>query len=80
MVLFTVKRGRLPSGLEVTPSLPIEFAVYLNVLGIVILAGPSEHFSNIPSQEGPTAFGVDAIKELPPYEESELDVEDEPFL
>ena len=62
------------------PGLPVEFAVYLNVLEIIVLAGPSEHFSHIPSQEGPTAFGVDAIKELPPYEESELDMEDEPFL
>lgn len=79
MLLFTVKKGKLPSGIEGTPGLP-EFAIYLNVVGIVVLAGPSEPFSPVASQEAAPAFGVESIMQLPRYEESELEVEDDVFL
>jgi hypothetical protein len=60
--------------------LPVEFAIYLNIVGIVVLAGPSEHFSAAASQEDAAAFGVDSIMQLPPYEEPELEVDDDAFL
>jgi hypothetical protein len=84
MLLFTVKKGSLPRGLEGAPGLPpVKFAIYLNILGIVLLAEPSERFSYASSQEGPKAFGVDMIKALSEYEEPEEPTpasEDEPFL
>ena len=74
MLLYTVKKGKLPSGIEGTHSLP-EFAIYLNIVGIVVLARSSEHFSPVVSQEDAPAFGVDSIMQLPRYKELELEVE-----
>ena len=52
------------------------------MLGIVVLAEPSEPFSQVPSQEEPVAFGVDSIREFkfPEPEESESEAGDNPFL
>jgi hypothetical protein len=36
ILLFTVKKGSLPRGLEEVPGLPpVKFGIYLNILGIV---------------------------------------------
>jgi hypothetical protein len=81
MLLLTVKKGKLPSSIEGTPGLPVEFAIYPNIIGIDVLAGrSSEHFSPVASQEDAAAFGVNSIMQLPRYEESELEVEDDVFL
>jgi hypothetical protein len=84
ILLFTVKKGSLPRGLEEVPGLlPVKFGIYLNILGIVFLAEPSERFSYASSQERPEAFGVDTIKALSEYEEPEEPAAasgDEPFL
>ena len=52
------------------------------MLGILVLAEPSEPFSQVPSQEEPVAFGVDSIREFkfPEPEESESEAGDGPFL
>ena len=34
------------------------------MLGTVVLAEPSEPFSEVPSQEDPGAFGIEFIREL----------------
>jgi len=49
----------------------IKSALYFNTLGVIAIAEPKEHFSKAPSQEGPQAFGVDSIVELPDTQESE---------
>jgi len=59
MLLFTVKKGTLPPGVE-KPGL--RSALYLNVLGIVVIAEPLEMFSQTPSVESPNDLGVDSIK------------------
>jgi len=65
MLLFTAKKGKLPAGVESAEGLPegIKFAIYFNILAVIVLAEPAEHFSNSPSHEGPGAFGVDSIIE-----------------
>ena len=81
MLLFTVKKGGLPSGVITAAGMPpVKFGAYLNVLGIIVLAEPSEPFSDVPSQEDPKAFGVEFIRGLPEAEESESEAGDEPFL
>ena len=79
--MFTVKKGKLPSGVTTavgTP--PVNFGAYLNVLGIVVLAEASEPFSDVPSQEAPEAFSIDIISEVPEAEGTESEAGDDPFL
>jgi hypothetical protein len=68
MVLFTTKKADLPEKMQEAPNLPrsIKFALYFNVLGIVVLEEPVDKFSGELSQEVPMAYGVDKIVE---YEE-----------
>jgi len=82
MLLFSVKKGGLPKGAEGANILDATFAIYPNILAIILLADPAERFSNNPSQEGPEAFGVDSILEVPGNEDSETgsEVAKEPFL
>ena len=49
------------------------------MIGIVVLAKPSEPFSEVPSQGDPGAFGID-IRELPEPEGTESEAGDDPFL
>jgi len=82
MLLFSVKKGGLPKGAEGANVLDATFAIYPNILAIILLANPAERFSNVPSQEGPEAFGVDTILDVPGNEGSEAGSEDaeDPFL
>jgi len=65
MLLFSIKQGTLPPGLAGTHGLPpVKVAVYLNILGIVVLAEPSETFSEVPSGETANDVGIDRISEL----------------
>ena len=83
MLLFTVKKGNLPKTVQNQEDLPrgIEFAFYLNVLGVIVLAGPKERFSDQASDDKAEDFGVDVIKEeLEADEESDNGAIDEPFL
>ena len=81
MLLFTVKKGNLPSGVATALGAPpVKFGAYLNVIGIVVLAKPSEPFSEVPSQEDPEAFGMDFINELPEPKGTESEAGDGPFL
>ena len=59
---------------------PVKFGAYLNGLGIVVLAEPSEPFSEVPSQEDPEAFGMDFIGELSEPKGTESEAGDGPFL
>ena len=67
MLLFSVKKGTLPPGVNDTRGFPaaIKFGVYLNILGIVVLAEPVERSSERVFQEDPEAFGVSSIIEWP---------------
>ena len=53
-------------------------ALYSNTLGIVVLAEPSENFSQTPSQETPNDLGVDSIKGLDGG--SEVNVGEDPLV
>ena len=80
MLLFTVKKGNLPSGVTTALNMPaVKFGANLNMLGIAVLAEPSEPFSEVPSQGDPGAFGID-IRELPEPEGTESEAGDDPFL
>ena len=59
---------------------PVNFRVYLNVLGIIVLAKASKPFSEVPSQEAPEALGIDIISEVPEAESAESEAGDDPFL
>ena len=49
MLLFTVKKGNLPSGVTMALNMPaVKFGANLNMLGIAVLAEPSEPFSEVP--------------------------------
>ena len=65
MALFTVKKGSLGNKAQSAADPPegVTFALYLNVLAIIVLKEPAEQFSSEPSQEVPHAFGVDSIAE-----------------
>ena len=39
----------------------VKFAIYLNMVGVVVLKEPANEFSDQSSQESPEAFGVDKI-------------------
>lgn len=86
MLVFSVKRGSLPKDVGDVEELPaaVKFAIYLNILGIIVLAEPADQFSNEASQEMPEAFGVDSIVQWPVVEasedESESNGEEEQFL
>lgn len=66
MVLFSVKRGGLGDKEKNMGDLPndVTFALYLNILAIIVLAEPTEHFGDEPSPEPAKAFGVDVINEF----------------
>ena len=73
MLLFSVRKGNLAKGMAEAGNLPVnvEFAIYLNLLAVVVLAEPEDPFSEEPSLEGPAAFGVDSVVEFPDPEEGE---------
>ena len=64
MVLFSTKKGELPKAMQGIKNPPkgVEFSFYFNILGVVILTGPSKQFSESPSSEKPKAFGVDNLQ------------------
>ena len=69
MLLFTVKKGNLPAGVEDAYGVlgdikQAKIAIYLNILAIIVLSEPADNFSNSPSQGNPEAFGVDSIVEF----------------
>lgn len=83
MLLFSIKKGNLPGGVQDIRGFPtaIEFGIYLNILGIIVLAEPAEHFSEGGSQEGPEAFGVSAITRWSaPVEEDTNDEESDAVI
>lgn len=86
MLLFSIRKGNLPSAVEEAKVLPaaIKFAIYLNILGVVVLAELAELFSEEQSREVPEAFGVDAVIDLPEGQGSidgnEGEKEEEQFL
>ena len=75
MLLFTIKKAPLPAGV-VMPGL--KSALYCNILGIVVLAEPSDTYSQTPSQETANDLGVDSIKELDGG--SEADAGEDPLI
>ena len=75
MVLFSTKKGALARAMQGIGNLPkgLEVGIYFQVLAVVVLAGPSEQFSNTPSGEGPEAFGVDEVQVWGEVEQEEED-------
>jgi len=73
MLLFSIKKGKLPKNLEEFRGLPaaIKFAIYFNILRIVILAEPAEWFSEDVSEGDPEAFRISSIVNWPEEGESE---------
>ena len=71
MLLFSIKKGNLAKEMQKAPNVPegVEFAVYFNILGIVLLAEPAEKFSEAASGEAPEAFGVEGVPEYSEYPE-----------
>jgi hypothetical protein len=68
MLLFSIKKADLSASLKKAPNLPkgVKFVFYLNIVGIIVLDGPSEQFSRGPSPIQPLDVGVKSIVE---YEE-----------
>lgn len=64
-VLFTIKRCTLLANAKAASDLPpgVKFLLYLNILAIIVLNGPTERFSNDASKEQPEAFGVSNIED-----------------
>ncbi|KAF9781147.1 hypothetical protein BJ322DRAFT_1111866 [Thelephora terrestris] len=65
MVLFSVKRGGLGAKAKATRDLPkdVVFAMYFNILAVIVLKDPAEDFKTEASQEGPHAFGIENVAE-----------------
>ena len=63
MLLFSIKKGGLPPGVEEATGrlADVKFTIYFSILTVIVIAEPTEQFSNSPCKEGPEAFGVDAI-------------------
>lgn len=79
MVLFSTKKGELPKAMRGINNLPqgVEFGIYFNILGVVILAEPNEQFSETPSGKGPQAFGVEKVQTWGVVEDGASDGEEE---
>ena len=77
MLLFSIKKGKLLKNVEEFRGLPaaIKFAIYFNILGVVVLAEPAERFSEDVSEGDPEAFGVSSLVNWPEGGESEGDSE-----
>ena len=81
MLLFTARKSTLPRGVDGARNMPpVKFAIYFNVLGIILLAGPSETFSKLSSREDPKDFGVESILERDDLEESDHELGDDPLI
>ena len=82
MLLFTIRKGALPKGTEEAEGMPdtVKCASYLNVVGVVVLAEPSDTFSKVRSQEGPNDAGVQEIMELPEPMDSESEDGEDPLM
>ena len=71
MLLLTVKKGSLPPGVAAHGQLALKSALYLNILGLVVLAEPTEPFSLISSQETAGDVGVESIRGVDEDNENE---------
>lgn len=76
MLLFTIKKGVLPPGLAETHSLlTVKVAIYLNILGVVVLTESSDlQRYPVGSQEVFNDLGVDVVNELEDQKGKNLDV------
>ena len=63
MLLLSIKGGNISKAMTKASNLPEagKFAIYFNVLVIIVLEEAAERFSDKPSQEAPQAFVVDGI-------------------
>ena len=63
MLLFSIKRGNILKAMTKASNLPeaVKFAIYFNILAIIVLEEAAERFGDEPSQETPQAFLVDGI-------------------
>ena len=76
MLLFTIKKGTLPNRAKEAGGMPVEVkvALYLNVVGVIVLAEPTDTFSEVSSEGSPNDAGVDEIKALPESSEAGTEV------
>lgn len=60
-----IEKGALLLGVEEAVGIQasVKFAIYFNILVIIVITESVEWFSNSPSEEGPEALGVGAIVE-----------------
>ena len=83
MLLFSIKKGGLPPGVEEATGRPadVKFAIYFSIFAVIVIAEPAEQFSDSLCQEGPEAFGADMIIDWDDEEEgSSAEEEPEEFL
>ena len=77
-----MKRVALPKSIHRRVDRPpgVNFGVYVNVLGIIVLVEPNDHFSDVQFQEGPETFGVDDIRTDLPGEDADENEGGEEYL
>lgn len=80
MVLFSTRKGNLPNDMSSAINVPkdLKFAIYFNILGIIVLEEPTDYFDKRVGQVDAKAFGVENIVEFEEVPEAEEDVDDEP--
>lgn len=63
MVLFTIRKGDLSKQMKKAKNVPekVKFAIYLNLLGIIVLEDPASDFSRESLPGEPVDFGVSEI-------------------
>lgn len=68
MVLFSMKNTKVRKDVEV-PGVKNMSTVYLNVLGVIVLAEPSDNFSLDPSPDPQDVHGVDHLRRVAELDE-----------
>ena len=68
MVLFSMKNTKVRKDAEV-PGVKNMSTVYLNVLGVIVLAEPSDNFSLDPSPDPQDVHGVDHLRRVAELDE-----------
>lgn len=73
MLLFSIRKGKLTKDIQSAPNLlsNINFAMYFNILGVIVLTDPGEQFSIELPVQAPQSFGVDQVLDYEPLPESE---------
>ena len=71
-LLFSIKRGTLPPDAQSFKISDSMVAVYLNILGVIVLAEPSDDFCLDGSPEPMEVHGIDALPKLTENEKERI--------